>query len=69
MTKWSQKSKTLMQNDKVVKEQCCMSRLSEGQGHNDACKWKGIELSNNVCEYKVNRLTNEKVIKGKETLT
>ena len=37
--------------------------------HNDACKWKGIELSNNVCEYKVNRLTNEKVIKGKETLT
>ena len=36
--------------------------------HNDACKWKGIELSNNVCEYEVNQLTNEKVIKGKETL-
>ena len=28
MTKLLQKSKTLMQNDKVVKEQCCMSRLS-----------------------------------------
>ena len=25
----------------------------------------GLDLSNNVCEYKVNRLTNEKVIRGK----
>jgi len=25
----------------------------------------GIYLSNNVCEYEVNRLSNEKVIRGK----
>ena len=37
----------------------------QGQGHNDACLWKGIDLSNNVCEYEVNWLTNEKVIRGK----
>ena len=34
MTKLLQKSKALTQNDKVVKEQCYMSRSSEGQGHN-----------------------------------
>ena len=39
-----------------------MSRSSKGQGHNVACLWKGIYLSNNVCEYKVNWLTNVKVI-------
>ena len=43
-----------------------MSRSSEGQGHNDACLLKGLSLSNNVCEYEVNRLTNEKVIRGKQ---
>ena len=43
-----------------------MSRSSEGQGHNAACLWKGLGLTNNVCEYEVNRLTNEKkVIRGK----
>ena len=35
-----------------------MSRSSEGRGHN-ACSWKGLDLSNNVCEYEVTRLTNE----------
>ena len=40
-------------------------------------KWQGhlkvkvillhvCDLSNNVCEYEVNRLTNEKVIRGKQ---
>jgi len=38
-----------------------MSRSSEGQGHYAEC----IDLSNNVCEYEVNQLTNEKVIRGK----
>ena len=42
-----------------------MSRSSEGQCHNAACLWKGFDLSNNVCEYEVNQLTNEKVIRGK----
>jgi len=42
-----------------------MSRSSEGQGLNAACLWKGLDQSNNVCEYKVNWLTNEKVIRGK----
>ena len=37
-----------------------MSWSSEGQGHNVACSWKGHDLSNNVCEYEVNRLTNER---------
>ena len=40
MTKLLQKSKTLTQNDKVVKEQCLMARSSEGQGHNAACMRK-----------------------------
>ena len=43
-----------------------MSRSYEGQGHNVACLWKGLELSKNVCEYEVNWLTNEKVIRGKQ---
>ena len=41
---------------------------SEGQGHN-ACLWKGLDLSNNVCEYEVKLLTNEKVITKNHTLT
>ena len=40
---------------------------SEGQGHN-ACLWKGLDLSNNVCEYEVKLLTNEKDIRGKRKL-
>ena len=64
LTKLLQKSKTLMQNDKVVKEQCWMS--SEGQGHNATYLWKGLDLSNNVCEYAVKRLTSEKVKRGKQ---
>jgi len=28
-----------------------MSRSSEGQCHSAACLWKGLDLSNNVCEY------------------
>jgi len=36
-----------------------MSRSSEGQGHNDACLWKGLDLSTNVSEYEVNRLLEE----------
>ena len=42
-----------------------MSRSSEGQGHDATCRWKGLDLSNNVCKYEVNQLTNEKVIRGK----
>ena len=30
------------------------------EGHNVAYQCKGLDLSNNVCEYEVNRLTNEK---------
>jgi len=41
-----------------------MSRSPEGQGH-ITCLWKDLDLSNNVREYEVNRLTNEKVIRGK----
>ena len=41
-----------------------MSRSTEGQGRNAACLWKVHDLSNNVCEYEVNLLTNEKVIRG-----
>ena len=51
-----------MKNDKVVKEQCWISRSSEGQGHNATCWWKGLDLSYIVCEYEVNALTNDKVI-------
>jgi len=42
-----------------------MSRSSEGQGHNDACLWTGDDLNNNVCEYEVNQLTNEKLLEEK----
>jgi len=37
-------------------------RSSEGQGHDATCWWKGLTLSNSVCEYEVNPLTNDKVI-------
>ena len=60
MIKLLLKSKTLKQNDKVVKLQF------KCQGHNDACKWKGHDSSNNVSKYEINRLTNEKVIRGKQ---
>jgi len=43
-----------------------MSMSSEGQGHTVICSWKGFDLSNDVCEYEVNRLINEKVIRGKQ---
>ena len=48
MTKLLQKSKTLTQMI-VVKEQCYMSRSSEGRGDNAVCLWKGHDLSNDVC--------------------
>ena len=35
------------------------------EGNNVAYQWKGLDQSNNECEYEVNRLTNEKVIRGK----
>ena len=41
---------------------------SEGQCHDATCCWKGLDLSNNVCEYEVNQLINEKVIRGNKTL-
>ena len=53
------KNKTLTQ---IVKEQCWILRSSEGQGHNATCWWKGPGLSNIMCEYEVNPLTNDKVI-------
>ena len=34
----------------------------EGEGHNATCWWKGLDLSNIVCEYAVNLLTTDKVI-------
>ena len=43
-----------------------MSRSSESQGHNVACLGKDDDLSNKFCEYEVNRLTIEKVIRGKQ---
>ena len=60
------KTKLLTQ---IVKEQCWISRSSEGQGHNDTCFWKGLDLSNSVCEYEVNPLTNDKDIRGKQTFS
>jgi len=39
-----------------------MSRSSESPGHDALLR--GLDLSNNVCEYEVNRLTNEKVIRA-----
>jgi len=35
------------------------------EGHNVAYQCKGLNQSNIVCEYEVNRLTNEKVIRRK----
>ena len=58
MKKLYLKNKTFTQ---IVKQQCWISRSSEGQGH-DATWWKGLDLSNIVCEYEVNPLTNDKVI-------
>ena len=37
-------------------------RSSEDQGHDATWWWKGLDLSNGVCEYEVNPLTNDKVI-------
>ena len=37
-----------------------MSRSSEGQDHDDTCWWKGLDLSNIVCEHEVNPSTNDK---------
>jgi len=51
----------------IVKEQCWISRSSEGQGYSATHWWKGLDLSNNVCEYDVNLLTNEN--EENETLT
>ena len=53
------KNNTLTQ---IVIEQWWISRSSEGQGHNATCWWKCLDLSNIVCEYEVNQLTNDKVI-------
>ena len=36
------------------------------EGNNVAYQWKGLDQSNNECEYEVNRLTNEKIIRGKQ---
>jgi len=33
------------------------------QGHNVTGLWQDLDLSNNVYEYKVNRLTNESYLK------
>ena len=64
MKKLLEKNETLGQ---IVKEQCWIPRSSEGQCHNVTYWWKGLDLSNNVLEYEVNRLTNENVIGGKKT--
>ena len=53
------KFKTLTQ---IVTEQCWISKSTERQDYDDKCWWKGFDLSSNVCEYEVNRLTNDKVI-------
>ena len=39
------------------------------EGHNVAYQCKGLDHSNNVCEYEVNLSTNEKVITEKNTNT
>ena len=59
MKKLLEENKTLTQ---IVIEQCWISRSSEGQCHNATGWWKGLDLSNIVCEYEVNPLTNDKVI-------
>jgi len=38
------------------------------RGHNVAYQCKGLDQINIVCEYKVNRSTNEKVITEKQNL-
>jgi len=43
-----------------------MSMSSKGESHSAACLLNGLHLSNNVCEYEVNQLTYEKVIRGKQ---
>ena len=49
----------------IVKEHYWISRSPEGQCHDATCLWTGLDLSNIVCEYEVNTLTNEQVIRGK----
>jgi len=51
------KNKTLTQ---IVEEQCWISRSSEDKGHDATRWWKDLDLNNNVREYKVNQLANEK---------
>ena len=53
----------------IFKEQCGISRSSEGQSHNATCWWKCLDLSNIVCEYEVNWLTNEKLLQKSKTVT
>ena len=36
------------------------------EGHNVAYQFKGFDQSTSVCEYEVNRFTNENVIRGKK---
>ena len=50
----------------MVKEQCWISRSSEGQCDDYTSCWKGLDQSNIVCEYEVNLSTNEKVITEKQ---
>ena len=33
----------------IVKEQCWISRPSEGQGHDATCQWKGHDLLAKMC--------------------
>ena len=47
-------------------EQCWISKLSGGQGQDVTCWWKGLDLSNNVCEYEVNWFTKEKLLEENE---
>ena len=47
---------------KIVKEQCWISRPSEGQCQDATCWCQGLDLSNIVCEFVVNPLTNDKVL-------
>ena len=50
------KNKTFSQ---IVKEQCWITRSSEGQCHDVTCWWKGLDLSNIACEYEVNPLAKD----------
>ena len=60
------KNKTLTQ---IVKEQCWISRSSEGQCHSVTCWWKGLDLNNIVCEYEVNGWLMKKLLEENKTLT